>query len=97
MSQQPVSFNARQLSLFSANLHVYRVYVLPGKLLFIKIGTGYRGTESTSPESVNMQLPGMWELRRIRETLAIREKREQLEKASLEELQGMAKFADGCF
>src|SRR5262245_57386473 len=96
MSQQLVSFNAGRLSLLAANRHTYRVFVLPGELLFVKVGTGCRGTEEVKYEPVSGALAAVGLVRTRQKVAAVRQKIEEIDKVSVEDLRGMAKFAEGC-
>jgi hypothetical protein len=96
--QQPVYFNAGQIAFWNVNRHVYQVYVLPGELLFIKLGTGFRDPRSVSPASVVGAIAGKVAAsianRKMRQ---IAEKKQQLDEASLEELRSLTSSGKGNF
>ena len=94
---QPICFEAGDTS----SLVVYLVYVLPKKLLFIKLAVGNRGDAGDLPKVLQNPDGGLtggiavWN--QMKAVVKVACKKRKIEQASVEELQAMARYEDCCF
>jgi hypothetical protein len=96
MQPQPPHFNAGQIAFWNSNRHVYRVYVLPNELLFLKLGTGFRDPRSAAATGGAIG-GGLAALIAGRKMKQIAEKQKQLDEADVEELRRLAATEKGSF
>ena len=96
MVQQPPYFNASRMAFWNNNRHVYRVYVLPNEMLFLKLGSGFRdpGSAAAMGGAVGGGIAGLMAGRKLKQ---IEEKRQQLDAAPPEELRRIAREDKGSF
>jgi hypothetical protein len=84
MPQQPPWFYASRLAFWSSNQHIYRVYVLPQEVLFLKVGTGPTAGGALWGPDLGAALAGPKIFKQIATNL------KQLEEADLPELRRLA-------
>jgi hypothetical protein len=96
MENQPCYFNAGRIAFWNSSRHVYRVYVLPNELLFLKLGTGFRDPRSAGATGGALG-GGIAALVAGRKMKQIAEKQKQLDEATGEELRHLATTEKGSF
>jgi hypothetical protein len=96
MPQQPPFFHAGRLAFWNSSRHVYRIYVLPQELVFLKVGTGFRDPRSAAAAggAVGAGLAALLAGRKMKQ---ITEKHKQLDEADVTELRRLAGSEKGSF